>query len=82
MKEPLEASLISYVGYWMSDSSWINPGNIHSRNPAQQTLRSSREAFPNADTLHLFSQLLDVTFDEKFAEFKHKRDEKEGATHL
>ena len=34
----------------------------------------------NAETLELFSQLLDNTFDQKFAAFKRDLDEKEAAT--
>ena len=42
--------------------------------------RSTGTTLSNAETLELFSQLLDVKFDQKFAAFKHDLDEKEAAT--
>ena len=42
--------------------------------------RSTGATLSNAETLELFSQLLDVKFDQKFAAFKRDLDEKEAAT--
>ena len=41
---------------------------------------SSGSTLSNAETLQLFSQLLDVKFDQKFAAFKRDLEEKETAT--
>lgn len=49
--------------------------------PVQATAPPSTGAtLSNAETLELFSQLLDVKFDEKFSAFKRDLDEKEAAT--
>ena len=41
---------------------------------------SSDTSLSNAETLRLFSQLLDVKFDQKFAAFKNDHEDKEAAT--
>jgi len=41
---------------------------------------SSCPTLSNAETLELFSQLLDVKFDQRLAAFKQDLDEKEAAT--
>ena len=41
---------------------------------------SSDTSLSNAKTLRLFSQLLDVKFDQKFAAFKNDHEDKEAAT--
>ena len=47
---------------------------------AQRGDPSSDTSLSNAETLRLFSQLLDVKFDQKFAAFKRDLDDKEAAT--
>ena len=41
---------------------------------------SSDTSLSNAETLRLFSQLLDVKFDQKFAAFERDLEDKEAAT--
>ena len=43
---------------------------------------SSGSTLSNAETLELFSQLLDLEFEQTFAAFKRNLDEKEAATQL
>ena len=47
---------------------------------AQPSTLSSDTSLSNAETLQLFSQLLDVKFDQKFAAFKRDLEDKEAAT--
>ena len=47
---------------------------------AQLSAPSSDTSLSNAETLQLFSQLLDVKFDQKFAAFKRDLEDKEAAT--
>ena len=47
---------------------------------AQPSALSSDTSLSNAETLQLFSQLLDVKFDQKFAAFKRDLEDKEAAT--
>ena len=47
---------------------------------AQLGVLSSDTSLSNAEALQLFSQLLDVKFDQKFAAFKRDLEDKEGAT--
>ena len=47
---------------------------------AQPTALSSDTSLSNAETLQLFSQLLDVKLDQKYASFKHDHEDKEAAT--
>ena len=55
--------------------------SFHERDPVRATASgSSGQTLPNAETLELFSQLLDAKFDQKFATFKRDLDEKEAAT--
>ena len=55
--------------------------SFHNRDPVRTTASgSSGQTLSNAETLELFSQLLDAKFDQKFATFKRDLDEKEAAT--
>ena len=55
--------------------------SFHERDPVRATASgSSGQTLSNAETLELFSQLLDAKFDQKFAAFKRDLDEKEAAT--
>ena len=55
--------------------------SLQERDPARATASgSSGHSLSNAETLELFSQLLDTKFDQKFAAFKRDLDEKEAAT--
>ena len=55
--------------------------SFQERDPARATASgSSGHTLSNAETLELFSQLLDTKFDQKFAAFKRDLDEKEAAT--
>ena len=55
--------------------------SFHERDPVRATASgSSGQTLSNAETLELFSQLLDTKFDQKFAAFKRDLDEKEAAT--
>ena len=47
---------------------------------AQQSTPSLDKSLSNAEILRLFSQLLDVKFDQKFAAFKRDLEDKEAAT--
>lgn len=47
---------------------------------AQPSALSSDTSLSNAETLQLFSQLLDVKFDQKFAAFKRNLEDKEATT--
>ena len=49
-------------------------------NSAQPGDPPSDTSLSNAETLRLFSQLLDVKFDQKFAAFKRDLEDKEAAT--
>ena len=53
---------------------------INTRDSAQPTVLSSDTSLSNAETLQLFSRLLDVKFDQKFAAFKRDLEDKEAAT--
>lgn len=59
---------------------------VRSRKPITQEIqfqaisRSSNTALTDAETLQLFTQLLDLKFDQKFAAFNRDLDEKEAAT--
>ena len=53
---------------------------FHERDPVRATASgSSGQTLSNAETLELFSQLIDSKFDQKFAAFKRDLDEKEAA---
>ena len=55
--------------------------SFHEGDPVRATASgSSGQTLSNAETLELFSQLLDAKFDQKFAAFKRDLDEKEAAT--
>ena len=55
--------------------------SFRERDPVRATASgSSGQTLSNAETLELFSQLLDTKFDQKFAGFKRDLDEKEAAT--
>ena len=55
--------------------------SFQERDPARETASgSSGLSLSNAETLELFSQLLDTKFDQRFAAFKRDLDEKEAAT--
>ena len=55
--------------------------SFEERDPVRATASgSSGHPLSNAETLELFSQLLDTNFDRKFAAFKRDLDEKEAAT--
>ena len=85
MQEPFEASLSTLVFYAMSDTETasVPHASLETNNAgdsAQPSATSSDTSLSNAETLRLFSQLLDVKFDQKFAAFKRDPEDKEAAT--
>ena len=85
MQEPFEASLSTLVFYAMSGSETasVPHASLETNNAgdsAQPSAFSSDTSLSNAETLQLFSQLLDVKFDQKFAAFKRDLEDKEAAT--
>ena len=85
MQEPFEASFSTLVFYAMSGSETasVPQASLETNNTgdsAQPSALSSDTSLSNAETLQLFSQLLDVKFDQKFAAFKRDLENKEAAT--
>ena len=85
MQEPFEASLSTLVFYAMSGSETASVPQAsletnNTRDSVQPCALSSDTSLSNAETLQLFSQLLDVKFDQKFAAFKRDLENKEAAT--
>ena len=85
MQEPFEASLSTLVFYAMSGSETASVPQAsletnNTRDSVQPCALSSDTSLSNAETLQLFSQLLDVKFDQKFAAFKRDLEDKEAAT--
>ena len=85
MQESFEASLSTLVFYAMSGSETasVSHASLETNNAgdsAQPSALSSDTSLSNAETLQLFSQLLDVKFDQKFAAFKRDLEDKEAAT--
>ena len=85
MQEPFEASFSTLVFYAMSGSETasVPQASLETNNTgdsAQPSALSSDTSLSNAETLQLFSQLLDVKFDQKFAAFKRDLEDKEAAT--
>ena len=85
MQEPFEAFLSTLYFSAMSDSETasIPHASLESNNAgdsAQPSAPSLDTSLWNAETLRLFSQFLDVKFDQKFAPFKRDLEDKEAAT--
>ena len=85
MQEPFEASFSTLVFYAMSgpETASVPQAYLETNNTgdsAQPSALSSDTSLSNAETLQLFSQLLDVKFDQKFAAFKRDLEDKEAAT--
>ena len=85
MQEPFEASFSTLVFYAMSGSETasVPQASLETNNTgdsAQPSALSSDTSLSNAENLQLFSQLLDVKFDQKFAAFKRDLEDKEAAT--
>ena len=85
MQEPFEASFSTLVFYAMSgpETASVPQASLETNNTgdsAQPSALSSDTSLSNAETLQLFSQLLDVKFDQKFAAFKRDLEDKEAAT--
>ena len=85
MQEPFEASFSTLVFYAMSGSETasVPQASLETNNTgdsAQPSALSSDTSLSNAETLQLFSQLLNVKFDQKFAAFKRDLEDKEAAT--
>ena len=85
MQEPFEASLSTLVFYAMSvsETASVPHASLETNNAgdsAQPSALSSDTSLSYAETLQLFSQLLDVKFDRKFAAFKRDLEDKEAAT--
>ena len=85
MQEPFEASLSTLVFYAMSvsETASVPHASLETNNTgdsAQPSALSSDTSLSNAETLQLFSQLLDVKFDQKLASFKRDPEDKEAAT--
>ena len=85
MQEPFKASLSTLVFYAMpiSETATVPYASLETNNAgdsARPTALSSDTSLSNAETLQLFSQLLDVKFDQKFAAFKRDLEDKEAAT--
>ena len=85
MQEPFEASFSTLVFYAMPgpETASVPQASLETNNTgdsAQPSALSSDTSLSNAETLQLFSQLLDVKFDQKFAAFKRDLEDKEAAT--
>ena len=84
MQEPFEASLSTLVFYHVRyQTASVPHASLETSNvgdSAQLSAPSSDTSLSNAETLQLFSQLLDVKFDQKFAAFKRDLEDKEAAT--
>ena len=85
MQEPFEASLSTLVFIAMSDNETasVPHASYETSNvgdSAQLSAPSSDTSLSNAETLRLFSQLLDAKFDQKFATFKRDLEDKEATT--
>ena len=85
MQEPFEASLSALVFIAMSDTETasVPHASLETSNAgdsAQLSAPSSDTSLSNAETLRLFSQLLDAKFDQKFAAFKRDLEDKEATT--
>ena len=85
MQEPFEASFSTLVFIAMSgpETASVPQASLETNNTgdsAQPSALSSDTSLSNAETLQLFSQLLDVKFDQKFAAFKRDLEDKEAAT--
>ena len=82
MQEPFEASLSTQV---FKPCRILKQGASLTRlwnagDSDQPSAPSSDTSLSNAETLRLFSQLLDVKFDQTFAAFKRNLEDKEAAT--
>ena len=87
MQEPLEGISFNFaLSVMPSDNERASvfasiAESFNEGDPVHATAsESSGSTLSNAETLELFSQLLDVKFDQKFAAFKRDLDEKEVAT--
>ena len=85
MQEPFEASFSTLVFYAMPgpETASVPQASLETNNTgdsAQPSALSSDTSLSNAETLQLFSQLLDVKFDQKFAALKRDLEDKEAAT--
>ena len=85
MQEPFEESFSTLVFYAMPspETASVPQASLETNNTgdsAQPSALSSDTSLSNAETLQLFSQLLDVKFDQKFAAFKRDLEDKEAAT--
>ena len=85
MQEPFEASLSTLVFAGISGSEAVSfpHASLETNNAgdsAQPSTPSLDTSLSNAETLRLFSQLLDVKFDQTFAAFKRDLEDKEAAT--
>ena len=85
MQEPFEASLSTLFFSAISDSETANVhhASLETNNggdSAQPSAPSLDTSLSNAETLWLFSQLLAVKFDQKFAAFKRDLEGKEAST--
>ena len=83
MQEPFEASLSTLVFIAVSDTETasVPHASLETSNAgdsAQLSAPSSDTSLSNAETLRLFSQLLDAKFDQKFAAFKRDLENKEA----
>ena len=84
MQEPFKASLSTLVFYAMpiSETATVPYASLETNNAgdsARPTALSSDTSLSNAETLQLFSQLLEVKFDQKFAAFKRDLEDEEAA---
>ena len=87
MQEPFEASLSTLVFYAMSGSETASVPQAsletnNTRDSVQPCALSSDTSLSNAETLQLFSQLLEVKFDQKFAAFKRDLENKEAENRI
>ena len=87
MQEPFEASLSTLVFYAMSGSETASVPQAsletnNTRDSVQPCALSSDTSLSNAETLQLFSQLLEVEFDQKFAAFKRDLENKEAKNRI
>ena len=85
MQEAFEASLSTLVFIAMSDTETasVRHASLETSNAgdyAQLSAPSSDTSLSNAETLRLFSQLLDAKFDQTFAAFKRDLGDKEATT--
>ena len=85
MQEPFEASLstLNFYAMSVSETASVPHASLENNNAgdsAQSSALFSDTSLSNAETLELFSHLLDVKFDQMFPAFERNLENKEAAT--